>query len=681
MSAKRRGVDADRARALDLWEAPAGAGEPLICLATTFTFNATFFETECLGRFLQMDSHPQESESVGYLIEREEKLASARVSVLVDRHHATSKESMRWDVLPVSVRGGIQHAKLAVLCWANHVRLIVGSGNLTEPGYRKNLEVFGSIDISRKEGGLVTPLLESLDFLGAILTRAVGDEAQGPRRRAREMVAGVRAHVSRWPRIDPDGRVVPIFTGMGRSVFEQLQEAWPTQGPARYAHVLSPFYDSNGYWAEVSDGLSTVMAKRGERNISFYVSSEKLPDGKTRVGIPRQIVDAVKERAEVSMYPVLPEQDKEIRSLHAKMLVLANEEWELILLGSSNFTRAGLGLSFTNRQSVNFEANLAYLSREGEPELRRLQDVWPDISDDELDITSSKLVWEPTDEAQGEEAGNIALPVGFREALYVANPSPQLIVVLEEELPEWWEIRDQEQAPVMSSLTWDRKPGRYEFSWAGRPVPFELAVTWRSGKKGGNSAVSWPVNALDLATLPPPEALASLTLEELIQVLGSTRPLHVAVVQALQRRLRLEKGTDLQLDPHRRVNTETFLLRRTKRVALALERLRDRIERPVLTRETFEWRLRGPVGPLALANAFLKEARSPSEAAFFLAELALTLKRVHPARASEGGLKVDDIRAGLAACLADVGALLPVPQKSNSPIDRYTKRAFAEATG
>jgi hypothetical protein len=187
------------------------------------------------------------------------------------------------------------------------------------------------------------------------------------------------------------------------------------------------------------------------------------------------------------------------------------------------------------------------------------------------------------------------------------------------------------------------------------------------------------VNVLDPATLPPPDELASLSLEELIQVLGSTRPLHVAVVQALQRRLRQRSSADVQLDPHRRVNTETFLLRRTKRVALALERLRERLERPVLTREAFEWRLRGPVGPLALANAFIKESRNTSEAAFFLAELALTLKRVNAARAAEGGLKADAIRARLAACLADIRALLPAPQANHSPIDRYVKKAFAEA--
>lgn len=678
MRVNRRSASAERARALDLWEAPAGAGKPLICLATTFTFDATFFETECLGRFLQMDSHPQESESVGYLIEREEKLASTRVSVLVDRRHATSKESMRWDVLPISVRGGIQHAKVAVLCWADHVRLIVGSGNLTEPGYRKNLEVFGALDISGKEGGPVAPFLASLEFLKAMLARAVGEEGRGPRQRAEEMVASVRKRVARWQPIDPGGRVVPVFTGLGRSVFDQIQDAWPNGGPPRYARVLSPFYDRNGHWVDVIGGLTSIMAKRGERDVSFYVPAETLPEGKTRLRAPREIVDAASERAEVFVHEVPLEQDKESRPLHAKMLTLANENWKLILIGSSNFTRAGLGVSKGNHQPVNFEANLAYLFRNGEPELRKLQDVWPDYAEDEVDLASRKLVWEPTDELDGEEASGIPLPAGFQEALFAPVKSPQLIILLEEKLPERWKIHDQDQGFVLSSETWNHKSGRHELSWVGRTAPLVLTVTWRSAGKADSYTASWPVNVLDLATLPPPDKLASLSLEELIRVLSSTRPLHVAVVQALQRRLRQRSNEDVQLDPHRRVNTETFLLRRTKRVALALERLRERLEKPVLTSEAFEWRLRGPVGPLALANAFHKEARNVSETAFFLAELALTLKRVRAARPAEGELKMAAIQASLVACMAEIRALLPALQSNHSPINRYVKRVFAE---
>ena len=72
MSTRQQATRRGYGRALNLWDPPEGAGEALVCLATTFTFDAAFFETECVGRFLNLDSHPSESDAVGYLIEREE---------------------------------------------------------------------------------------------------------------------------------------------------------------------------------------------------------------------------------------------------------------------------------------------------------------------------------------------------------------------------------------------------------------------------------------------------------------------------------------------------------------------------------------------------------------------------------------------------------------------------------
>lgn len=36
---------------LEAWLPPEGAGRPVACLATSFTFDPDFFETQCLGRF------------------------------------------------------------------------------------------------------------------------------------------------------------------------------------------------------------------------------------------------------------------------------------------------------------------------------------------------------------------------------------------------------------------------------------------------------------------------------------------------------------------------------------------------------------------------------------------------------------------------------------------------------
>ena len=57
---------------LDAWSPPDAAGDPLGCLATSFTFDPVFFEEECLSRFLHLESDAFE-DGPAYLVEREEK--------------------------------------------------------------------------------------------------------------------------------------------------------------------------------------------------------------------------------------------------------------------------------------------------------------------------------------------------------------------------------------------------------------------------------------------------------------------------------------------------------------------------------------------------------------------------------------------------------------------------------
>jgi hypothetical protein len=673
---RRRGKDLDaRGKALDTWQPPPGSGEPLFCVATTFTFDATFFEVECLGRFLQMDTHPQETESVGYLIEREEKLAGARVCVLADRRHATEKESLRWDVLPVVVPRAAQHAKLALLGWSNRVRVIIGSGNLTEQGYRKNLEVFGCLETARDDAGNHSAILEAIAFLEEVAGRALGDEArQGPGYRLRQTLTAARDLISDWPHEDQGrGRLVPIFGGAGTSIFSQLRTLWPSGSPPRYSHVLSPFFDADSAASAVAEGLVDMLAKRGDRICRFYVAAEELADGRRRVYAPRGLIDAVREHAITFVHTLLPEQDGEVRPLHAKMLALHNDEWQLLVIGSSNFTRAGLGITAGN---ANLEANLAYVTRSNEPAFRAMENVWPQMAEEEVDINDPAIVWDPAFDQDSDGTGPLPLPAAFREALFDGGSSPpQLILSLGSDMPSEWIIRTPADQEVLRRESWAGQPGDVHIPWGDRPVPFILHVTW--GEQG--HAADWPVNVVDTRTLPPPDALRQLTLEELLDILASTRPLHRAVVEVLRKRER-HKSSVVELDPHKRVNTETFLLQRTKPVALALERLRERLERPVASLEGLDWRLRGPIGPSALAEAFKKDARSPGEARFFMAELALALKRVRVDEAACGGIAVDLIRDRLATSISDLEAQAgAIKGEHGLPLDRYIIEAFAAA--
>lgn len=670
----RRAPDSHRGKALDLWQAPERAGEALVCVATSFTFDAGFFETECLGRFLVMDTHPDESDGIAYLVEREEKLAGARVCVMVDRRHAKAKESLRWDVLPVVVHGGgVQHAKLSLLCWAEHVRVIIGSGNLTEPGYRSNVEVFGCLDARREDGGAVREIIKCLAFLDTVLSSTLGDETvPGPRRRARTAVEAVRQRLAGWPQ-SRVSQPTPVFGGLGKSVFDQLAGLWPKPSPVRKARVLSPFFDRSRPATPVT-ALARLLAKRKPREIELYPPGETLADGRRRVCMPRALVEAARQLGEVVVRPISPAQDSETRPLHAKGLALSNDQWDLSMFGSSNFTAAGFGLA---PGGTNLEANLVYVTRDGDAAKDQIERVWPEFDEQGIDVDDESVLWEPAFEDQEEGGEGVVLPAAFREALYEAGPDRRLLLELGAGLPRQWVVRAPDGDPLLRSASATR--GRHVIDWHERLPPFVLQVEWRVDD-GDLRAADWPVNVADLAALPPPDELRDLSLEELILVLSSTRPLHDSVGLVLRRRGVGAAGDDPALDPHKRVNTETFLLRRTKRMALALERLRQRLERPACTLEALDWRLSGPLGAWALARALAKDASTPLEAVFFQAELALALGRVRVEEVARGGLDAGSIRERIRACIDQVEAIVANHGKLTSePLAVYVGDAFEES--
>ncbi len=492
-----------RGKVLDLWQAPNDAGEPLCCVATTFTFDAAFFEVECLGRFLQMDTHPHETDSVGYLIEREEKLAGARVCVLVDRRHATGQKSLRWDILPVVVPGAAQHAKLALLVWANYVRVIIGSGNLKEKAYRNNLEVFGCLETARAVAGSHAGVLESITFLEKVAERALGDEARpGPRQKLRATLSEARALIQDWPRAEQGRpRVQPIFGGVGSSVLDQLHDYWPAGSPPRYVHVLSPFFDADPGAETTVASLAEMLARRGERVLHFYLSAEDHADGRTRLFAPRGLIHAARDCATTFVHKLPAVQDDERRPLplHAKMLALQNDEWQVLLIGSSNFTRAGFSLA---GGAGNLEANLAYRTRLDEPDYDDLENVWP-VAGDGVDLDSPAITWDPAGDRDDDGGGPPPLPAAFREVLFDAGSTPPaLLISLGEDLPPQWAIRTPNGRELLHRGSWSGKAGVAVIPWTD-PPPFVLRVTW---SEQGHTT-DWPVNVVDASALPPPDVL------------------------------------------------------------------------------------------------------------------------------------------------------------------------------
>ena len=276
---------------LELWRPPENAGEPVGCLATTYTFDPELFDEQCLGRFLEIESEP-DREDLAFLREREYRLGSVYAGVLVDYTQAGVSHSLRWDVLPVRVRAGKQHAKLSLLGWSRHIRIIVASANLSGQGYRRNREVAAFVDLSPKEADKDL-LTQATTFLRDLLALVPGAQDDTPEvRRASAYLSQVERQVETWER--PRRQTVvrqqlvctlpAVHSGSGpRSSLDEAAEACRRRGRLPHeAWVASPFFDVDDNGGRVAVALCKSMARGRTRKLRFCVPAVR-DEGETAV--------------------------------------------------------------------------------------------------------------------------------------------------------------------------------------------------------------------------------------------------------------------------------------------------------------------------------------------------------------------------------------------------------------
>jgi hypothetical protein len=344
------------------------------------------------------------------------------------------------------------------------------------------------------------------------------------------------------------------------------------------------------------------------------------------------------------------------------------------MIGSSNFTSAGTGLT----RRPNLEANLVYVTGTSGKAYKALDQAFPEWR--ELDGNLRFQTEGPSSEDEASPQ-TVLLPMAFGQAVYAKREDigDRIQLSFVGSPPSAWTLcMDDGSTVFYDEAVWKQQGAAQQVSipWADTRPPSAFRVRW----EGSGGYAWWPVNVENAASLPPPDELRDLPLEVLIDILTSARPLHQAMkAWILRRKDHGGKQDVVELDPHRRVDTSTFLLQRTRRVSWALTALRERLERPVATHTCLEWRLRGPVGVMALVRALLKEAKSEQEKPFLLAELALELSRVRPQKAP-ACLRPDEVLAEIRRVITELKAsvsfecLAPLPD-----LDTYVHRAFEEA--
>ena len=264
---------------LDAWVAPDDAGDPVGCLATSFTFSPVFFEEECLARFLQLESDPTEDGPV-YLVEREEKLAQVTcAAALVDQHHCRGSRSLRWDLLSARMPEGLQHAKVSLLFWAKFLRIIIGSANLTDDGYRRNQEVFGVLDFKVGGDSPLSCLIDTIAFLrkAALFSTTSAGTKSPALDRVNLLLDRALKEVRTWRLTDDEVRrngvrVQTMFSGPGYpNIIASLNTMWPVGSAPCSAFVMSPFFDRPEVPNAPAKELWSLIRQRGKANVRFHV--------------------------------------------------------------------------------------------------------------------------------------------------------------------------------------------------------------------------------------------------------------------------------------------------------------------------------------------------------------------------------------------------------------------------
>lgn len=657
---------------LELWRPPAAAGDPVGCVATTFTFTPGLFDEQCLARFLDIESEPNR-EDLAFLLERETRLGSVYAGVLVDHTRAGVEHSLRWDVLPVRIRRGKQHAKLSLLLWSAHLRIIVASANLTEPGYRTNHEVTGAIDLT-PEASDDEIVEQSLVFLRGLISFVPGASAAPPEiRRLEAFLIQVERHVRRWKQRTRSRTLhqqlvctLPAAAPHApRSSLEESIEACRRRGgsPVR-AQVASPFFDNATHDSLVTASLCKMMARGTTRDLCFCVPAiTDATDAKTapRLAAPKALLLTPGRYGGNVRVQILPQldSDKNLRPWHAKMLALYSDSYSALMMGSSNFTGAGMGVG-GNR---NAEANLlTVVSRKAYGrDVASLEAVWPAM--ESVDDPESAEWQGPRDEFEEEEQGDApSVPAGFLLATYRAGDKPAIALRLNpDNLPGDWHVHacGRDRPELLSADLW-RQGGSgplVDLVWPQETPPEKLLVRW------GDQEAFLPINVEDSRALPPPADLKGMTADDMLWVLAAADPSAAFRAWAAQRQRsdvfdeELDSAQMVELDPLRRYDLQATFLHRIRRRARILGQLRANLQRPVWGHQALEWRLRGLVGIQPLAERIVKEFASADgasdDALLTLADFLIVLREVDY-QAGDGSLRKAEFDKTYRAFLHDL---------------------------
>lgn len=133
------------------WDSNDGSPEAL--LLTTFTLNNDFLVKELLPLIFSIEEEAGELE---WYVALQYHLKNIPVEIFVDQAHridesrasSTLFEAIGGKLYPVKLEGGIQHAKLWLIKYPKYIRIGIGSCNLTNGGFTRQIQCVWTAELA-----------------------------------------------------------------------------------------------------------------------------------------------------------------------------------------------------------------------------------------------------------------------------------------------------------------------------------------------------------------------------------------------------------------------------------------------------------------------------------------------------------------------------------------------------
>jgi hypothetical protein len=322
-----------------------------------------FFENDFLPALLGIGGIRDGGYASPLTLER--RLADAYFGLVVDSHAIAEggRPSLQIEMVPVGHK--TNHAKIVLLHRKRRIRLVVTSANLTHDGYRLQREVAAVLDFS-PEGGLPGHVLEAaLKSWLVVLGESASDSL-------RAALLAAAAQAVAWSPNPAVGAPQVVWGGGPDPLWRQLTDAWPAGEPVTEWAICSPFWPEPG-GATPFEAIASALTDKGvdlrKTTLHVLACADSMGDRALPV-FPFHLVEHLKSRGfsvgSGRIIPVrretltdeLPEAGlPEERVLHAKWVLLLGPKTGVLLLGSANFTRKGLGV-FDKTESANIEAGV-----------------------------------------------------------------------------------------------------------------------------------------------------------------------------------------------------------------------------------------------------------------------------------------------------------------------------------